>query len=202
MKRTLNLLFSCSTILMMACAVMAQDRTRGTVGDETGRDAVGFRKDSVTKETVGGMRSSASPPTAAQAVEDFMQIQKSNRQLQDMSKSQPLGLAQIAASAKEVNTRAARLKTSLTLPKPPKREDKTEIAMAATNDELLSQIKELDLNVKAFVTNPRFRQVRQADKDDSQQAKEASASLQKMIEISQTILRSAERLQHLNQLEK
>lgn len=202
MKRTLCFLIAYASILTMTLAVMAQERSRGTVGEETGRDAAGFRKDSVTKETVGGMRSPASTPTTSKAVEDFMQIQKSNRQIQDIAKSQPLGLEQIAGSAKEVNNRASRLKTSLTLPKPPKQEDKTEVTMAGTNDELLSQIKELDVNVKAFVTNPRFRQTRPADKDDSPEAKNASANLQKIIELSQLIQRGAERLQHLNKLEK
>ena len=202
MKKTARLFFSCAAILALTVTAAAQERRTPIVGDTSGRDAVGFRKDSVTKETVGERRDRATTPTTAQAVEDFMQIQKANRQIQNTLKVQPLELEQIAASAKDLNKRANRLKISLTLPKPPKQENKAEIAVATTSDKLLSQIKELDANIKAFVTNPRFQQVRQADKDDSNQAKVAGENLQLVIEISYAIQRGAERLHQINRLEK
>lgn len=181
----------CAAILAVTVAGAAQERRPGTVGDETGRDAVGFRKDAATKETVGERRASANTPTTKQAMEDFMQIQKINRQIQDIAQVKPLALEGIAAAAKDVSARAKRLKASLSLPSPPKEAIKAGTAAAASTDELLNRIKELDANVKAFVTNPIFRQMSDTGRDLPM---EASVSLSKVIALSKVLEESASRL--------
>lgn len=181
----------CVAVLVIAVATAAQVRRPDPVGDETGRDAVGFRKDSVTKETVGERRAPANTPTTKQAMEDFMQIQKINRQIQDIAKQTPLALEGIALGAKDLSARANRLKASLSLPSPPKEASKTGIAPSTSTDELLSRIKELDANIKGFVTNPIFRQVSDTSRDLPM---EASVSLSKVIALSKALEQSANRL--------
>src|SRR5215831_15695936 len=92
-------LFFLAISVVVAVSAVAQERRPATPGDETGRDAVGFRKDKVTNETVGERRPSANTPTTKQAIEDFLEIQKLNKQIQEMSKAQPLTLDKIAAAA-------------------------------------------------------------------------------------------------------
>jgi len=181
----------CAAILVVAFAATAQERRPPTSGDETGRDAVGFRKDSVTKETVGERRDRANTPTTKQAIEDFMEIQKTNRQIQDITKQQPLALKGIAEAAKDVSTRAKRLKVSLALPAPPKEVTQTGMTASASTDELLNRIKELDANIKAFVTNPLFRQMNDTSRN---LPLEASVSLSKVIALSKVVEESAAKL--------
>jgi hypothetical protein len=177
--------------MVVSVAAFAQERRPGTPGDETGRDAVGFRKDKVTNETVGERRPSANTPTTKQAIEDFLEIQKINQQIQQMSREQPLTLDKIASAAKQVSTRASRLRTSLSLPAPPKETAKTEAPGRATTDQLLEQIKELDVNIKAFATNPIFRQMNDSTKDLPM---EASINLKKVIGLSKWLEEQASKL--------
>jgi hypothetical protein len=181
----------CVAILVITVVSGGQGRRPDPIGDTTGRDAVGFRKDSVTKESLGDRRAPANTPTTKQAIEDFMQIQKVNRQIQDIAKQEPLALEGIATGAKDLRLRANRLKTSLTLPAPPKETVKTGITPSASTDDLLKQISELDANVKAFVTNPIFRQMSDSSRD---LPKEASVSLAKIIALSKVLEESANRL--------
>src|SRR5262245_61788940 len=122
--------------VVVAVTSLAQVRRPSTTGDETGRDAVGFRKDKVTNETVGERRPSANSPTTKQAMEDFLEIQKLNKEIQQMSKAQPLTLDKLATAAKQVNTRAGRLKTSLSLPSPPKETATTETSGPPSTEQL------------------------------------------------------------------
>lgn len=180
----------CLALLVIQIAVAGQARRTPPVGDETGRDAVGFRKDAVTKETVGDRRAPANSPTTKQAIEDFMQIQKVNRQIQEFAQQKPLALKDIETGAKDLRNRANRLKTSLSLPNPPK--DAIENVVAPKElDELLSRIKELDTSIKQFVTNPIFRQMADSSKDLPM---EASVSLRRVIALSKALEESANRL--------
>lgn len=182
---------SCAVVVIIALSATGQERRPDPVGDLTGRDAVGFRKDSKTKETVGDRRAPANTPTTKQAIEDFMQIQKVNRQIQDMAQQKPMALEGIAAAAKDLSKTAQRLKTSLSLPAPPKDAVKTGIALPASTDELLNQVKELDTSIKAFVTNPIFRQLTDTSRD---LPKEASVSLSNVITLSKVLEGGARRL--------
>jgi len=191
MKPIARSISCCLAILIVSVTGMGQTRRPDPIDVETGRDVAGFRKDSVTKESVGERRDRANTPTTKQAIEDFMEIQKTNRQIQDIAKLQPLALEGIATAAKNVSTRAKRLKVSLALPAPPK--DVTQIGMtaSASTDELLNRIKELDANIKAFVTNPLFRQMNDTSRN---LPLEASVSLSKVIALSKVVEESAAKL--------
>ena len=191
MKPIARSLSCCLAILVVSVAGNGQERRVDPVGDETGRDAVGFRKDSVTKESVGERRTHANTPTTKQAIEDFMGIQKTNRQIQEIAKQQPLALEGIATAAKDVSTRAKRLKVSLALPAPPKEVTQTGMTASASTVELLNRIKELDTNIKAFVTNPLFRQMNDTSRN---LPLEASVSLSKVIALSKVVEESAAKL--------
>jgi len=186
--RSISCLFA---ILVVAAVVAGQERKPPAVGDETGRDAVGFRKDSVTKESVGDRRASANTPTTKQATEDFMQIQKINRQIQDIAKQEPLALQGIAAAAKDVSARAKRLKTSLSLPSPSKEAVTGGPTPPASTDEFLKLVKELDANIKAFVTNPIFRQMGDTSRNLPM---EASVSLSKVLNLSKLLEQGVSKL--------
>ena len=191
MKPIAHSLSCCLAILVVSVAGMGQERRVDPVGDETGRDAVGFRKDSVTKESVGERRARANTPTTKQAIEDFMEIQKTNRHIQDIAKQQPLALDGIADAAKDVITRAKRLKVSLSLPAPPKEVTQTAMTASPSTDELLNRIKELDSNIKSFVTNPLFRQMNDTSRN---LPLEASVSLNRVIALSKVVEESAAKL--------
>ena len=184
-------LFLLALSVLVAVSCFAQEKRPATPGDETGRDAVGFRKDKVTNETVGERRPSANSPTTKQAIEDFLELQKLNQQIQEMSKVQPLTLDKIGAAAKQVSTRASRLKTSLALPTPPKEAAKSEVLGSTSPEQLLEQIKELDVNVKAFATNPIFRQMNDSTKDLPM---EASIHLRKVIVLSKWLEEQSSKL--------
>jgi hypothetical protein len=183
--------FCSAAILVIAVTGAGQERRPDPVGDLTGRDAVGFRKDGVTKESVGDRRAPANTPTTKQAIEDFMQIQKANRQIQDIAQQKPLALEGIAAAAKDLSKRANRLKTSLLLPSPPKDAVQLRIGASESIDELLNRIKELDTNIKAFVTNPIFRQMTDPSRD---LPLEAGVNLNKVIILSKVLEESARSL--------
>jgi len=189
----LTRLFFLAVSLTVAVSSSAQVRRPGTPGDETGRDAVGFRKDKVTNETVGERRASAKSPTTKQAIEDFLEIQKLNQEIQQLSKAQPLTLDKLATAAKQINTRAGRLKTSLSLPSPPKETTKVESSGSASTEQLVEQIKELDVNVKAFAGNPLFQQVNDTTRDLPM---DASIHLRKVINVSKWLEEQANKLRH------
>ena len=191
MKPIARALSCCLAILIVSVTGMGQERRVDPVGDETGRDAVGFRKDSVTKESVGERRARANTPTTKQAIEDFMEIQKTNRHIQDIAKQQPLALEGIANAAKDVSTRAKRLKVSLSLPAPPKEVTQTGMTASSSTDELLDRIKDLDANIKAFVTNPLFRQLNDTSRN---LPLEASVNLSRVIALSKVVEESAAKL--------
>jgi hypothetical protein len=183
--------FSALLVVLLLCpAFLGQSRRPGfgrpptVVRDETGREAAVLNKDQSRKED----------PVIRQAIEDFMAIQKLGRSIQELSKKKPVELESIATAAKELNTRANRLKVSLLLPAPPK--DAATVGDRESNDELLTQIADLNKSIRTFVTNPRFRNLQSAT-DPEADAREASVNLARVIEISRAINRRADQLHRI-----
>src|SRR5262245_51282341 len=186
--------FSALLVLLLPCtALLGQARRPGAgrpptaVLDETCREAAVLNKDQPRKET-------ASDPVVRQAIEDFMAIQKLNRSIQELSKNEPLELVKIATAAKEVNSRANRLKVILLLPPPPK--GAATAGARQSSDELLAQIADLNTSIRTFVTNPRFRNLQSAT-DPEGDTREASVNLMRVIEISRAINRRADQLSRI-----
>jgi len=169
------------------CANGAQTAREPPIGDLTGRDAVGFRKDKVTKESVGE-RSILRGPDGGKTVEDFKQIQELNYKLRRVSKEAPVALDEVIDTAKNMNVIANRLKANLVLPKS---KEKTEIALADSIEALVGQIGEMDASVRAFATNPIFRQNDVTNKDLPM---EASTNLAKVIALTKALQGGAAKL--------
>lgn len=169
------------------CANGAQTAREPPIGDLTGRDAVGFRKDKVTKESVGE-RSVIRGPDVKQTMEDFRQIQDLDYKIRRVSKEAPLALDEVIETANKMNIIANRLKTNLVLPKS---KEKTELALADSTEALVRQIGEMDASVRAFVTNPVFTQSANTTRDFPM---EASTNLAKVIAISKVVHGGASKL--------
>jgi hypothetical protein len=173
-------------------AVRPQETRRpDTIGDLTGRDAVGFRKDKVTKESVGE-RPDFRPPSTKQAMQDFREIQELNLSLKRASKESPLAFEGLVATAKRMGVVANRLNALLVLPKP---KQKPEFARAETPEEFQQQIEDMNSNVKAFVTNPIFRQLTDSTRD---LPREAGENLGKVIALSKSLEEGALKLSGKN----
>jgi hypothetical protein len=185
--------FILAAILLPAAVASAQTRAEGTIGDMTGRDAVGFRKDKVTKETVGDTNATPRSLITQQAIQDFKLIQELNYKIRDAAKASTLELEDIAATAKKVREVAGRLKVSLALPKP---KEKMEFAPAQSAEEFAKQVAEFYVRIKAFVSNPLFRNVTDSKGD---LPLEAGTDLNKIIEMSRALEQGANRLRDAGQ---
>jgi hypothetical protein len=62
---------------------------------------------------------------------------------------------------------------------------------SSSTDELLDRIKDLDANIKAFVTNPLFRQLNDTSRN---LPLEASVNLSRVIALSKVVEESAAKL--------
>jgi hypothetical protein len=175
-------------IVLLSTVAFAQTRAEERTGDMTGRDAVGFRKDKVTKETVGERNNTPRSPSTSQVIEDFRLIQELNYKLRDTTKLAPLAFEEIAVTAKKIREVAGRLKVSLALPKP---KEKSPFAPPQSDDELLKQVGEINAHIKAFVTNPIFSSVTEAGKDLPM---EAGINLNKVIEMTKALEQGANHL--------
>ena len=182
------------TVLMCVTTAYAQTDARGpTPETTTGSDAYGFRKDKITKESIGERNNTPRSPSVKQTMEDFRQLQELNYKLRDQAKISPLALEEIAETAKKINSIAGKLKTNLALPKA---KDKTEIAPVESSDALVGQIAEINASVKAFVTNPIFRNTTDSKND---LPVDASVNLNKVIELSKALEQGATRLNRVSQ---
>src|SRR5262245_34646830 len=190
---SLRILFSVTAIPVLAAGIVAyaagepQERKPDPIGDVSGRDAVGFRKDKVTKESVGE-RPDFRPPSTKQAIQDFREIQELNVAIGRAAKESPAGFQQVEAAAKRMGVVAARLNGALLLPKP---KQKLQFARAETSEELLRHVDDMNSTVKAFVTNPLFRQITDSTRDLS---REASENLARVIALSKLLEEAARKL--------
>jgi len=181
-------------VLLLAGTAYAQADARGATPDtNSGSDAWGFRKEKITKESVGERANFPRTPSVRQAMEDFRQLQELNYKLRDQAKVSPLAFEDVEETAKKIKTIAGRLKTSLVLPKT---KEKIDIAPAPSSEALVSQIGEMNASVRAFVANPIFRN---AETGNKELATDAATNLQKVIELSKALEQSSAKLRDSGQ---
>jgi len=173
-------------------AIGARGQREAPIGDLTGRDAVGFRKDKVTKESLGE-RTVMRGPDTKQTIQDFREIQELNIKLRRASTDAPLSLEDVIDTATKMNATALRLKNNLILPKP---KGKTDVALAASIETLVFQIGVTDASVQAFVTNPLFRQRTDPSRDLPM---EASTNLAKVIALTKAVREGASKVRDSSQ---
>src|SRR5215216_2324010 len=91
------------TGLLGVTTAYAQSDARGPTPDTTtGADSYGFRKEKITKESIGERNNTPRSPNTKQALEDFRQLQELNYKLRDQAKASPLALEEIAQTAKKI----------------------------------------------------------------------------------------------------
>lgn len=133
----------------------------------------------------------------AQIRDDYKQIQIVNNDLAKASAAAvSLDLKYVEKSVSEIKRRAERLKENLMLPEPkrPAASAKTENRSEA--QVLKSSLIVLDNLVMEFVNSPIFEQSRTVNVE---QAAKARLNLEQIIELSEQIKKSAERLKSLGQ---
>ena len=181
--------------LEIPCAFGGQAQREAPIGDLTGRDAVGFRKDKVTTASVGE-RSIMRSPDTKQTMQDFREIQELNIKLRKASKETSPALEDVIETATKMNTIALRLKNDLILPKP---KEKIDVTPAASIEALVTQIGDTDANVKLFVTNPLFRQGTDTVRN---LPLEASTNLAKIIALTKAVREGASKVRSSSEKEK
>lgn len=128
----------------------------------------------------------------AQIREDYRQLQVVNNDLaRAVSAGAALDLKYVAKSASEIRKRAARLKENMVLPEAEKATPPPGPGAGGEAERLKSSLAALDSLVMEFVNNPIFERAKTADVKMSAKARR---DLEVIIELSEQIKKSSERL--------
>ena len=127
----------------------------------------------------------------AQIREDYRQLQIVNNDLARSLSSGSLDFKDAAKSASEIRKRAERLKENLALPGPEKPSVRSRSEEREGAEQVKSWLVALDRLVLEFVNNPVFAQPRSVD---VRMSAKAGADLEQIIEVSDRIKKSSERL--------
>src|SRR5207253_2312071 len=120
---------------------------------------------------------------------DFKRIQVLNLELQQaFSPSGALDLKLVAKSAEEINQRAKRLKSNLSLPKARRRNRKE---VEANLDELRASLPMLKSAITDFVDNPALKSARAVD---AKLRIQAGGDLEEVIELSDWVKKTCKKL--------
>ena len=126
---------------------------------------------------------------AKQRFWDLKRIRALNLELkQAISPSVALDLKLVASSAEEINQRAKRLKSNLSLPKP-KRPNRKKVE--ANLDELRASLPMLKSAITELVDNPALENARVAD---AKLRTKAAGNLKEVIELSDWVKKSSKKL--------
>ena len=128
----------------------------------------------------------------AQIREDYKQLQVVNNDLaRAVSEGGALDFKYVAKSASEIKKRAARLKENMVLPEAEKPQGPPGQEAGGEAERLKSSLTALDNLILAFVNNPIFERAKTAD---VQMSAKARRDLEEIIELSEQIKKSSERL--------
>lgn len=128
----------------------------------------------------------------AQIREDFMRLQAVNDDMaQSVSRGGALDLKFVAKSASEVKKRAGRLKYNLVLPEAEKGSKRSRAEVGAEPEQLKSSLSALNELIAGFVNNSVFKS---AGVVDAELSAKARRDLERIIELSEGIKKSSEKL--------
>jgi hypothetical protein len=128
----------------------------------------------------------------AQIREDFVRIQVVNYDLADaVARPGALDLKLVAKSVSEIKKRARRLKDNMVLPELPSVFERPQMEVGFEPEQLKSSLTVLRKLVIGFVNNPIFRE---ANIVDVQLSAKARHDLEDIIEVSELIKKSSEKL--------
>jgi hypothetical protein len=129
--------------------------------------------------------------------EDYKQIQIVNNDLARLvSAGNNLEVKYVEKSVSEIKKRAGRLKENLMLPGDDNLPQRFKMEVGAEPEQLKSALSTLDKLVMEFVNNPIFEQAKTVD---VQMAAKARRTLEDIIEVSDRIRKSNEKLKKLSQ---
>jgi len=139
------------------------------------------------------------PPVAARCErckEDFRRLQLANNEMmRTIFSDKPLGsidYQHVSKATMEIKKRASRLKSELHLPEPERAEERPEIKGISNDAQLKASLLALDKLIIGFVTNPIFRSLSALD---ARQGIKVRQDLVRIIELSQSIKLSAEKME-------
>jgi hypothetical protein len=133
----------------------------------------------------------------AQIREDYKQIQISNNDLLRLvGAGGPLDLKVVTKSVSDIRNRASRLKENLRLPEPQKTAERPKPEALMETAQIKSSLSRLDALIFEFVNNPIFDHAKTVN---IEQAAKARRNLEEIIEISDQIKKSSEKLKTLAQ---
>jgi hypothetical protein len=139
------------------------------------------------------------PPIAARCErckEDFRRLQLANNEMMRtiFSDKPPdsIDYQHISKATTEIKKRASRLKSELHLPEPERAEERPEIKGISNDAQLKASLLALDKLIIGFVTNPIFRSLGTLD---ARQGIKVRQDLARIIELSQSIKLSAEKME-------
>ena len=133
----------------------------------------------------------------AQIREDFWHIQLVNKDIaQAVLSGASLDPKFIAKSAAEIKKRAGRLKYNLVLPEPEKGTKRPKAEVGAETEHLKTSLSRLSGLILGFVSNPLFQN---ANTVDAELSAKARRDLEGIIELSEGIKKSSERLNKVAQ---
>jgi hypothetical protein len=139
------------------------------------------------------------PPIAARCErckEDFRRLQLTNNEMMRtiFSDKPPdsIDYQHVSKATTEIKKRASRLKSELHLPEPERAEERPEIKGISNDAQLKASLLALDKLIIGFVTNPIFRSLGTLD---TRQGIKVRQDLVRIIELSQSIKLSAEKME-------
>jgi len=139
------------------------------------------------------------PPVAARCErckEDFRRLQLTNNEMMRtiFSDKPPdsIDYQHVSKATTEIKKRASRLKSELHLPEPERAEERPEIKGISNDAQLKASLLALDKLIIGFVTNPIFRSLGTLD---TRQGIKVRQDLIRIIELSQSIKLSAEKME-------
>ena len=177
-----------------AATLLAQSRTapQPIPQPNSGRD-LGSRTSQVRALEIESESKRDPQAILAQVNEDLTRVRMINEEMTGMiSSSGTLDYKYISDMTGEVKKRSTRLKNNLAgLPKPDKDQKRSKVKGQTTQDQLKLSLSSLADLIKGFVTNPIFSDT---GAPDTKLALKARLDLEDIIELSDKISKSAEKL--------
>jgi hypothetical protein len=188
--------------MMSATALAQQGRGPGAAGPPAVENAKRATQERVGQEyklrsaEMGSTATGVDPQRVLEAIEivkhDFKRIQVvRNEMVDNLVANKPLDYKLISEQAGEINKRAQRLKTFLMPPVPEEKEKAQKNHLEYRNEEMKGALVKLCNLIFVFTENPVLKT---PDVVDLEQSAKAGRELLSMIELSDNIKRSAEKL--------
>ena len=161
--------------------------TRGTINDETLRELMNIERENKNR---GRDNSEAMQALLKQTRDDFKAIQNiNNKMMAEVYATEAIDYDRTSAAIAQINTKAIRLKSNLSLPDP-KNGKRKDLAVSGTK-EFKSALLLMDRSIMSFVTNPIFKE---RNVMEVESATRASQDLAEIITLSATLKKIADNL--------